>query len=161
MIFWQVLHALAPRRNWVVRLHLAQPAQNVVFFWFPDADASAMTSEASPGAAHVIFRQVLHALAPRRNWVVRLHLAQPAQNVVFFSFWQASSRDTPFSETAADSAGSVVSVFRHLHIPLCFSPATAGFLHSVVSSVSTVAAASTMGAGGWYVALGYWHHRYY
>ena len=108
-----------------------------------------------PQAAHVIFRQVLHALAPRRNWVVRLHLAQPAQNVVFFSFWQASSRDTPFSETAADSAGSVVSVFRHLHISLRFSPATTGFRHSVVSSVSTVASASTMAAGGgWYLALG-------
>ena len=86
MIFRQVLHALAPRLNWVVRLHLAQPAQNVVFFWFPDADASVMTSEASPCAAYVIFRQVLRVLALRRNWVVRLLLAQPAHNLVFFLF---------------------------------------------------------------------------
>ena len=35
-----------------------------------------------PQAAHVIFKQVLHVLAPHRNWLVRLHSVQLVQYMV-------------------------------------------------------------------------------
>ena len=73
---------------------------------------------------------------------------RPARSVEGISFSMSSARDTPLSEIAVGSSGSVASAFRLLFLPLCSTLATAGCLRSVAGSASTAASTSTMGAGG-------------